>query len=65
MRRILKEIQTGEFAREFITENQAGAATLKAKRRIGKEHAIEEVGAKLRGMMSWISENKIVDKIKN
>jgi len=65
MRQILKEIQTGEFAREFILENQAGAATLKAKRRIGREHSIEVVGEKLRGMMSWISANKIVDKSKN
>ena len=62
MRRILDEIQNGEFAREFILENQAGAATLKAKRRIGREHPIEEVGEKLRGMMSWINEGKIVDK---
>ena len=62
MRRILDEIQNGEFAREFILENQAGAATLKAKRRIGREHPIETVGAKLRGMMSWINEGKIVDK---
>ncbi len=65
MRRILTEIQNGEFAREFILENQAGAATLKAKRRIGREHQIEEVGERLRGMMSWISDNKIVDKTKN
>jgi len=62
MRRILTEIQNGEFAREFILENQAGAATLKAKRRIGREHPIEVVGEKLRGMMSWINEGKIVDK---
>lgn len=65
MKRILTEIQNGEFAREFILENQAGAATLKAKRRIGREHAIEQVGDKLRSMMSWISDNKIVDKSKN
>ena len=65
MGRILKEIQSGEFAREFILENQAGAATLKAKRRIGREHQIEEVGARLRGMMPWIQKNKIVDKSKN
>jgi len=65
MAKILKEIQNGEFAREFILENQAGAATLKAKRRIGREHQIEEVGAKLRGMMPWIQANKIVDKSKN
>jgi ketol-acid reductoisomerase len=65
MRYILQEIQNGEFAREFILENQAGAATLKAKRRIGRDHLIEEVGDKLRGMMPWISANKIVDKTKN
>ena len=65
MRRILTEIQNGEFAREFILENQAGAATLKAKRRLGREHQIEEVGEKLRSMMSWIKDNKIVDKSRN
>ena len=62
MRRILTEIQNGEFAREFILENQAGAATLKAKRRLGREHPIERVGDQVRAMMSWISDNKIVDK---
>ena len=62
MQRILTEIQNGEFAREFILENQAGAATLKAKRRLGREHPIERVGEQLRSMMSWISANKIVDK---
>ncbi|MBV1916331.1 MAG: ketol-acid reductoisomerase [Pseudomonadales bacterium] len=65
MKRILTEIQNGEFAREFILENQAGAATLKAKRRIGEEHPIEEVGTRLRSMMPWIQDNKIVDKTKN
>ncbi|PVZ72125.1 ketol-acid reductoisomerase [Pelagibaculum spongiae] len=65
MGRILKEIQNGEFAREFILENQAGQATLKAKRRLGEEHQIEEVGAKLRAMMPWIAANKMVDKEKN
>ena len=65
MKRILTEIQNGEFAREFILENRAGAATLKAKRRIGREHPIEDVGEKLRSMMPWISDNKIVDKTKN
>jgi len=65
MKRILTEIQNGEFAREFILENNAGQATLKAKRRLGREHQIEEVGGQLRSMMSWISDNKIVDKSKN
>ena len=65
MRRILKEIQNGEFAREFILENHAGAATLKAKRRLGAEHPIEAVGERLRSMMPWIAANKIVDKTRN
>ena len=65
MKQILTEIQNGEFAREFILENQANQPTLKAKRRIGEEHLIEEVGAKLHGMMPWIQANKIVDKTKN
>ncbi len=65
MKRILGEIQKGQFAKEFILENQAGAATLKAMRRQGQEHPIEQVGERLRGMMPWIKANKIVDKSKN
>jgi len=65
MSKILKEIQNGEFAREFILENQAGAATLKAKRRLAEEHQIEQVGSRLRDMMPWIKANKLVDKTKN
>jgi ketol-acid reductoisomerase len=65
MRRILKEIQTGQFAKEFILENRAGAPTLKAMRRISKEHQIEQVGSKLRDMMPWIKRNKLVDTSKN
>ncbi len=65
MVKILKEIQSGEFAREFILENQGGAPTLKAKRRIGREHQIEEVGERLRNMMPWIKANRLVDTAKN
>ena len=65
MRRILEEIQSGRFAREFVTENQAGAPTIKAMRRRSQAHAIEDVGAKLRAMMPWIEANKLVDKAKN
>jgi ketol-acid reductoisomerase len=65
MREILREIQDGEFAREFILENKAGKPVLNALRRHGAEHPIEEVGARLRGMMSWIGKNKLVDKSKN
>mgnify|MGYP000471641607 FL=1 len=65
MRRILSEIQNGQFAREFILENRAGASSLKAMRRMGKQHQIETVGAKLRDMMPWIKQNKLVDQTKN
>jgi len=65
MKRILGEIQSGEFAKEFILENQAGAPKMKALRRLGQEHSIEEVGERLREMMPWIREKKLVDKSKN
>ena len=65
MRQILKEIQTGKFAREFIAESQAGATTVKAMRRLSREHLIEQVGARLRAMMPWIDEQKLVDKTVN
>ena len=65
MKKILREIQHGEFAKEFILENQSGAATLKAKRRISQEHGIEVVGEKLRSMMPWIKKNQLVDHDKN
>ncbi|ACS80452.1 ketol-acid reductoisomerase [Maridesulfovibrio salexigens] len=54
MKKILKEIQQGEFAREFIAENMTGKAHFSAMRRIGKEHQIEQVGGELRKMMSWL-----------
>jgi len=65
MKRILEEIQTGRFAREFVTEYQAGAPGIKAMRRISQGHQIEEVGARLRAMMPWIEANKLVDRDKN
>ena len=65
MKRVLTEIQEGKFARDFVLENRAGAPFLKAKRRIGAEHPIEEVGARLRAMMPWIGANKVVNKDKN
>ena len=54
MAQILEEIQTGEFAREWILENQAGRPVFNALRRIEAEHPIEDVGKKLRGMMPWL-----------
>ncbi len=65
MRKILKEIQTGAYAQEFLLENQTGATKLNALRRIGRQHPIEIVGGKLRDMMPWIKKNKLVDQSKN
>ena len=65
MKEILQEIQTGDFAREFIMENQTGAPKMKAMRRISKQHQIEQVGERLRSMMPWIRENKLVDQARN
>jgi ketol-acid reductoisomerase len=58
MRKILAEIQTGEFAREWIMENRAGRPVFEALRRRGQQHPIEDVGTRLRGMMPWISAGK-------
>jgi len=65
MRRILEEIQSGEFAREFILENQAGTPKMKAMRRLSQAHSVEQVGERLRDMMPWIRERKLVDRSKN
>ena len=65
MKRCLTEIRSGEFAREFILENLAGAPKMNALRRLGEEHQIEEVGERLREMMPWIRQKKLVDKTKN
>src|SRR5580698_4754172 len=61
MKKVLTDIQTGEYAKSFIIENRAGAPTLQSRRRITAEHEIEVVGAKLRAMMPWIAANKLVD----
>lgn len=65
MKEILKEIQTGEFAKEWILENKANRPVFNALTKQGENHPIEIVGEKLRGMMSWLGKNKIVDKSKN
>ena len=65
MKRILKEIQSGQYAKEFILENRAGAPTLLASRRNMAAHSIEQVGARLRDMMPWIKKNRLVDQTKN
>jgi ketol-acid reductoisomerase len=59
MRKILAEIQNGEFARDWILENRAGAASFKAIRRRNRNHKIEEVGRKLRSLMSWINAKEV------
>jgi len=65
MKRVLRDIQTGKFARDWMLENKAGKPGFKASRRLSAEHPIEVVGEKLRGMMPWITKNKLVDKAKN
>jgi ketol-acid reductoisomerase len=65
MKRILADIQSGRFARDWVLENAAGQASFKAMRRRAAEHDIEKVGEKLRAMMPWIAANKLVDKTKN
>ena len=65
MKEALARIQSGEYARDFILENRAGAPTLMAKRRLLAEHEIEKVGEKLRAMMPWIRKNKLVDTTRN
>ena len=65
MRAALERIQSGEYARDFILENRAGAPTLTARRRLTAEHPIEQVGERLRGMMPWIKANRLVDQAKN
>ncbi len=65
MRKILKQIQSGEFAREWMKENETGGKHFRDLRAKANEHPIEEVGARLREMMPWIKANKLVDKEKN
>ena len=65
MKRILEDIQSGRFVRDFVLEYQAGQPSFKATRRRQAEHPIEQVGEKLRGMMPWIKANRLVDKTKN
>ncbi len=65
MRKALKDIQSGEYAKSFIIENHAGAPTLRSRRRLTAEHPIEVVGEQLRAMMPWIKKNRLVDQSKN
>ena len=65
MKRVLADIQSGRFARDWMLENKVNQANFKAMRRIASEHPIEKVGENLRAMMPWIAKNKLVDKAKN
>ena len=65
MKRVLTDIQTGKFARDWMLENKVNQSSFKATRRRLSEHPIEEVGEKLRAMMPWIAKNRLVDKAKN
>jgi ketol-acid reductoisomerase len=65
MRKILREIQTGQFTSQWMQECKAGQARFKGIRRVNDAHQIEDVGEKLRAMMPWIASNKLVDKSRN
>ena len=65
MKRVLEDIQSGRFARDWMLENKVNQASFKAMRKRMSEHPIEEIGEKLRGMMPWIKEKALVDKARN
>jgi ketol-acid reductoisomerase len=65
MKRVLADIQSGRFVKDFVLDNRAGQPELKASRKAAEAHPIEQVGAKLRAMMPWIGKNKLVDKAVN
>ena len=65
MKRVLADIQSGRFVKDFVLDNRAGQPELKASRLAAQRHPIEETGAKLRAMMPWIAANKLVDQEKN
>ena len=65
MKKVLDDIQSGRFTRDWMLECKAGQPSFKATRRRNAEHQIEEVGEKLRAMMPWIAKNQLVDKEKN
>ena len=65
MKRILGEIQSGQFAREFLLENQAGKPVFDALTRQGEKHELEQTGERLRGLMPWLSQGKLVDRSRN
>jgi ketol-acid reductoisomerase len=65
MKKVLADIQTGRFTRDWMLENRAGQPSFKAMRRLSGEQDLEKVGERLRAMMPWIAANRLVDKSKN
>jgi ketol-acid reductoisomerase len=65
MKRVLADIQSGRFVKNFVLDNRAGQPELKAARKAAEAHPIEKTGSELRAMMPWIAKNKLVDKAKN
>jgi ketol-acid reductoisomerase len=65
MKEILAEIQSGQFADEWMAEAESGKVKFNELVQQGKGHQIEQVGEKLRGLMPWLAANKLVDKAKN
>ena len=65
MKRVLADIQSGRFVKNFVLDNRAGQPELKAARKAAAAHPIEQVGSQLRAMMPWIGKNKLVDQEKN
>ncbi len=65
MKRVLADIQSGRFVKDFVLENRAGQPELKASRKAAQAHPIEKTGAELRAMMPWIGANKLVDRARN
>ena len=65
MKRVLEDIQSGRFARDWMLENKVNQSSFKATRRRNADHPIEKVGEQLRAMMPWIAKSKLVDKTRN
>jgi ketol-acid reductoisomerase len=65
MKKILDEIQSGRFAKEWVLENQANRTVYNALLAKGEAHPIEDVGGRLRAMMPWLKKGKLVDRSKN
>jgi ketol-acid reductoisomerase len=65
MKRVLSDIQSGKFTRDWMLENKVNQTSFKATRAKNNAHQIEQIGEKLRAMMPWIGANKLVDKAKN